>query len=155
MTRINCLPPHALLDEWVAAHCKEGLRPINNTFKALSSGRNPIKNCPSDWTLGEGHEIFCRKHTRFTLSQWLSAKAEWDARGGNGFDFTPADITTLPETVLNDYTPTRKAMRSNLARLCSRWRNREKTLHFKGKAIDNVRDFRQYVSHVKCVSGIY
>ena len=29
MTRINVIPPELMLDEWVAGHCREGLRPVN------------------------------------------------------------------------------------------------------------------------------
>jgi hypothetical protein len=151
MTRINCVEPKYLLDEWVGSHVREGLRPLNNILK----GKDSIDKSPDDWKLGQGHEYFCRKHLVFTMRQWYAAKAEWVIRGGQGFDFTPAPFLSLDEKYLNDYTPTTKAIRSNIARLCSRWRNREKTLHFKGKPIDNVKQFRQYLAYLKLMTGAY
>lgn len=156
MTRINCLPPHTLLDQHLLAHLREGLRPINN----ILNGKSDISKCPGDWKLGTGHEIFCRKHSLFTLRQWLAAKEEYDIRYRDNAKFLWApSLEDVPRPYINDYTPTYPALRQNLSRLIKRWRASRGSLTFKytfrGKPIDNVKIMRQYVSYVKSVCHIY
>lgn len=151
MTRVNCINPALLLDEWLDAHLREGLRPINN----ILAGKDSIKDCPSDWKLGEGHEKFLRKHSVFTLNQWNKAKEEYYKREIKHKNYSyDASIEGVPSLYLNDYKPSRVAIRSNIARLCDRWRKRNSgkrgiKYHWNGKLVDDYSSFKEYVSHVK------
>lgn len=144
MTRINCIPPKLLLDEHLRAHCREGLRPINE----VKAGKSSIAGCPNDWRLGTGHVKFCKKHLLFTAAQFDSAAQENESRGFGGYTYR-SDLSGIPFTYLNDYTPTKKALRSNLARICVRWRKRTKPYHYDGERIDDLTSFKQYVQFVK------
>lgn len=134
-----------LLDEHLNAALREGLRPLNEVL----SGKTNLKGCPDDWKLGDGHVKFHKKHLPFTVSQWLLAKEEYKRRGFNGYAYNPAEYSHLPNTFLNKYTPTTKALRTNLARIAERFRKRKKAYHFKGKVIDNNKEFRLYFKQLK------
>ena len=145
MTRINCIPPIMLLDEHLQVAVREGLRPLNEVL----SGKDNIKGCPDDWKLGKGHVLFCKKHLPFTIWQWVLAQKEYHSRGFNGFDYEPESFSHLPKEYLNLYRPTEKALRSNLARVIERWRKRKKAYHFKGKVVDNRKEFLLYYNELK------
>ena len=145
MTRINAIQQQYLLDEHLHAAMREGLRPLNEVL----SGKDNIKGSPDDWKLGKGHVIFCKRHLPFVIVQWLEAQKEYKVRGFKGYDYTYSEFAHLPEEYLNIYTPTIKAKRSNLARIVERWRKRKKPYHFKGKVIDNRKDFLVYYKQLK------
>tara|TARA_R110002153_G_scaffold181493_1_gene334781 strand:- start:1538 stop:1999 length:462 start_codon:yes stop_codon:yes gene_type:complete len=145
MTRINCIPATMLLDEHLQAAVREGLRPLNEVL----SGKDNIKGRPDDWKLGKGHVLFTKVHLPFTIYQWLEAQREYHKRGFKGFGYTPPTFSHLPKEYLNTYRPTKKALRSNLARIIERWRKRKKPYHFKGKVIDNRREFLLYYKQLK------
>lgn len=144
MTRINCIPSHLLLDEHLHAAVREGSRPINE----VRSGKDNIKNAPVRWKLGIGHVLFCKKHLTWTHQQYVSAKEEYYKRGFNGYDFV-VDLNGIPTKFLNDYKPSKAELRTNLARICERFRKRKKPYHFHGKVVDTNKDFLYYLSQVK------
>lgn len=145
MTRINCIDQKYLLDEHLLAAVREGLRPLNEVL----DGKGNLKGCPDDWKLGAGHVKFCKAHLPFTVYQWLTAHVEYYNRGFKGFEYTYPTFSHLPKKYLNIYRPTEKAMRSNLARIVERWRKRKKPYHFKGKVIDNRKDFLVYYQYLR------
>jgi hypothetical protein len=134
-----------LLDEHLAAAMREGLRPVNEVL----SGKDNLKGCPEDWKLGGGHVKFHKAHLPFTIYQWLEAQSEYHKRGFKGYDYTYPTFSHLPEEYLNTYRPTEKALRSNLARIVERWRKRKKPYHFKGKVVDNRKEFMKYYKQLK------
>ena len=144
MTRLNVLPPHLLFDEWVSAHCREGLRPLNK----VQQGK--IKSGPvyGQYRLGRGHELHMASHLVFVYEQWHKYKQEWVNRGGTGFDWTPT-LGGIPKNRNFDYKITKKDLRHNLARLCDRFRKRKKPYHFDGEPIDNYKDFKVWLGLVK------
>ena len=157
MTRVNCIDPDLLLDEWLDAHLREGLRPINN----IKNGKDSLDNCPDDWKLGTGHEIFLRKHSIFTLNQWLKAREAYYNRDikHKDYNYNPT-VTGLDQKFQHDYIPTLKAKRSNIARLIVRWKKRKKgkrkvTYHWHGRVIDDYESFKRYIAHVKERSLVY
>lgn len=147
MTRVNILPAEVLLDQHLTAHLREGMRPVNDVLEGKA-----YHDAPKHWKLNSGHVKFHRKYAMYTRDLWVKAQSEYYMRNGTFGKFN-WDVTTclmgLPEDTLESYTPSKAELRSNLARICSRWRNRGKTYTFNGKSIDNVHDFRQYVSWVK------
>lgn len=150
MTRVNCIPPKLLLDEHLQAHMREGLRPLNDVL----DGKTNLSGCPKDWKLNSGHVKFCRKHLLFTLRQWDAAKEEYISRGMKGFDYSYGDISGIPNVYLNDYIPSRRALRENIARIIQRWRNRDIVYHFHGKPVTTIQEFRKYINYVKEECGI-
>lgn len=149
MTRINVIPPEFMLDEWVAAHLRESLRPINK----LREGKYAKKPLAGEYRLKTGHELWGAYHGEFVSNMWAHYKKEWVARGKNGFNFDPS-LVNYPKQYCNSYTPTKKDLRHNLARLCERFRNRTRAYHFNGKAIDTVKEFREYLKWVKQGVGV-
>jgi deoxyribonuclease (pyrimidine dimer) len=149
MTRINCIPSQHLLDEHLSAAVREGGRPINE----VRSGKDNVKGAPSNWKLGKGHVLFCKKHLTWTHNQYLTAKGEYYKRGFKGFDYT-VPLDGIPERFLVDYTPSDAELRTNLARICERWRKRKKPYHFHGKVIDTNKDFLYYLKHIKLSIGV-
>lgn len=147
MTRVNILPAEVLLDQHLQAHLNEGMRPVNDVLSGMV-----YHNAPKRWKLNTGHVTFHRKYAMYTRNLWVKAQGEYYNRNGT-FGKYDWDVTTclmgLPEDTLADYTPSREELRSNLARICSRWRNRGKTYTFHKKPIDTVREFRQYVQYIK------
>lgn len=143
MTRVNVIPPEFMFDEWVAAHCREGLRPVNK----LRQGKYKSNPISGDYRLNYGHELWCAYHSTFTSLQWLRYKKEYHKRGFQGFDFDT--YNSIHPMYANDYEATSKDYRHNLARLCERFRKRKKPYHFKGKVIDNNTDFLLWLYEVK------
>ena len=149
MTRVNCLHPKYLLDEHVKADVREGLRPVGDVV----SGRTNLKGCPEDWTLGKGHVLFMRKHLSYTITHWLECQQRYKELGYSGYDMSVL-MNNVPEEFLNDYTPTKKAMRSNLARIICRWRNRKTKYHFNKKSVDTRKEMIQYIQYVKTENNL-
>ena len=149
MTRINCIPSHLLLDEHLSAAVREGARPINE----VRSGKNNVKGAPTYWKLGKGHVLFCKKHLTWTHQQYITAKEEYYKRGFKGFDYE-VDLDGIPKSYLNTYSPTKAELRTNLARICERFRKRKKPYHLNGKVIDNNTDFLYYLRSVKQAMGL-
>jgi hypothetical protein len=149
MTRINVIPPHYMLDEWVGAHVRETLRPINK----LRQGKYAKSPISGQYRLGKGHELWGAYHGFFLSEMWIAYKAEWLSRGGNGFDFDPS-LADYPAQYINDYAPTRVDYRHNLARLCERFRNRKNPYHYKKQVIDTTADFLQHLAWVKLNLGV-
>lgn len=152
MTRINCIPPTMLLDEHLQASVREGLRPINEVL----NGKANINNAPDSYKLGTGHVLFCKKHLLFTKRQFELAQREYHLRGFNGFNYgcPTLDVST---SYLNDYEPTIRDLRTNLARIIERFRKRKKPYHFRGKVVDSNKVFRLYYKQLKrsVLEGIY
>jgi hypothetical protein len=144
MTRINVIPPQYMFDEWVSAHCRETLRPINK----LRQGKYANSPVSGQYKLGKGHELWGAYHGLFLSEMWTMYKAEWTSRGGNGYNFDPS-LDGYPAQYANDYTPTITDIRHNLARLCERFRNRKTPYHFKGDAVDTHRQFLSHLAWVK------
>lgn len=144
MTRLNVIPPEFLLDEWVSAHCREGLRPLNK----VKEGK--IKSDPiyGPYRLGRGHELHMASHLIFVYNQWKLYKQEWVRRGAKGFDWTPS-LEGIPSNRNFDYKPTKEDYRHNLARLCVRFRKRSKAYHLRGTKIDTYQDFKKWLDSVK------
>ena len=144
MTRINTIPAELLMDEHLLAAHREGARPLNE----IKSGKDCIKNAPSNYKLGQGHVKFARKHLLWTKTQFDQAKSECLERGFNikDYDF---DVIGIKSIYLNDYKPTTKDYRLNLARLCARWRKRTKPYHFNGVKIDCYESFQEWLNMVK------
>lgn len=149
MTRVNTIPPEVMFDEWVGAHLREGLRPINK----LREGK--FRNLPINgpYRLNKGHELWCAHHCLFLAQIWLDYKREWKSRGFNGYDYGP-DMNGVPTEYVKDYTPTKADHRHNLSRLCERFRKRKKPYHFKGKVVDNNTDFLLWLYEVKELLGL-
>lgn len=133
-----------MFDEWVSAHCREGLRPLNK----VKDGK--IKSAPvyGQYRLGKKHELHMASHLVFVYNQWYAYKQEWINRGNKGFDWTPS-LEGIPVERNNDYTPTKKDYRHNLARLCDRFRKRTKPYHFDGEEINTYKEFKQWLTFVK------
>lgn len=140
MTRINVLPPELMLDEWVAAHCKESLRPINNVLR----GKYVSKPYGGKYRLGTGHELWGAYYGKFISDMWIRYKQEWSSRGGKGFDFDPS-IKEYPVEYCNDYTPTPEDYLINIERLKERFLLRGKPYHFKGQLINCVESFNTWL----------
>ena len=149
MTRLNVLPPHLMLDEWVSSHCREGLRPLNKV-RGGKIKSNPIYG---PYRLGRGHELHMASHLVFVHAQWLKYKQEWTKRGGKGFKWSPT-LKGVPDNRLFDYVPTKRDYRYNLARLCDRFRKRKKAYHFHGEKVDSYRDFKIWLDKVKQELGL-
>jgi len=146
MTRVNCIPPKYLLDEWVCAGCREGLRPLNKT----KQGKYVSDSQLNHYSLGKGHELWLKDHLIFTVRQWWKCKEEWMRRGYKGCDWHPTLLDgDIPEKQLKDYVPTKADYRHNLARLCDRFRKRNKPYHFKGTPVNTYREFKHYIKWVK------
>lgn len=143
MTRINCIPATLLLDEHLIAAHREGLRPQNE----LLQGKDNTHKAPVSYQLKTGHVLFCRKHLLWTNRQFEQARAECISRGIN-IQLYHSSTTGIPSHCLNDYQPTVKDYRHNLARICERFRKRKKAYHFKGQKVDSVKDFRLYLKTV-------
>jgi hypothetical protein len=133
----------------VKADVREGLRPLGD----ILNGRTSLKGCPDDWTLGTGHVKFMRKHLAFTIIHWLECQDRYKELGYEGYNMS-LYLSNVPEPFLKDYIPTKKAMRSNLARIISRWRNRKTKYHFNKKLIDTRKDMLQYIQHVKTENNL-
>lgn len=144
MTRINVIPANLLLDEHCQAAWREGSRPMNE----IKSGKNNIAKAPKHYKLGEGHVKFARKHLIWAIGQFEEARDEYLSRGFNIPHYS-FDINEFDPRFKNDYKPTKKDYRHNLARLCDRFRKRSKPYHFHSKKIDTNKDFLEYLKHVK------
>lgn len=155
MTRVNAIPAEHLLDEWVSAGCREGLRPLNKERE----GKYKNKSTLPHYSLGKGHELWLKDHLIFTVNQWKDCQKEWHERGFKGFDYNPT-FEGIPEDNLQDYVATKADMRHNLARLCDRWRARwynskgerkasPTKYHLYGEVIQDNKQFMLYVSQVK------
>ncbi len=144
MTRVNVIPPEVMLDEHVSAHLREGLRPINK----LREGKYRSKPIAGPFILKKGHELWAANHCGFCKSQWELYKQEWTNRGGKGFEFT-TDLSGVPKEYCNDYSPSKKDYRTNLARICERFRKRKKPYHFDGEKVDTYQEFKVWLSNVK------
>ena len=146
MTRINVIPPELMLNEWVSAHCKETLRPINK----LMQGKYVKDPIVGQYRLKTGHELWGAGHGVFLTKMWSRYKAEYVKRGFKGFDYEDSlDLSSYPVEYSNDYTPTVKDIRTNLARLCERFRKRKKPYHFYDTVIDSNKDFLVWLNKVK------
>ena len=155
MTRINCLPAEHLFDEHLAAHLKEGLRPLNKLLKGMTN----IKNAPKHWKLGTGHELFHKAHLKYTVDKWLEYQKEWRDRGYTSYDWSPSPLPEeLKPTYWHDYKPSRGEMRSNLARIVCRWKdardNGKKGYKYNGVKINTLTLLREYVNMVKLENGL-
>ena len=143
MTRVNCIDPELLLDQWLQAHLREGLRPVNERL----SGR-PYHNAPSHYKLGSGHCLFHRKHCEYTLNLWLQAKKEYDRRGYQGFDWKPP-VEAVRALQTEDYIPSVADKRLNLARLIVRWRKNPSLYTFCKNPVHTRQQMRDWVEMVK------
>lgn len=144
MTRINTIPAELLLDEHLLAAHREGLRPLNEVL----NGKSNIDKAPSEYKLGEGHVKFSRKHLLWVSGQFLGARDECLERGFKIKSYE-SDLSNLDSLYLNQYAPTKKDHRHNLARLCERWRKRTKPYHFNGVKIDDRASFFEWLNMVK------
>ena len=146
MTRINVIPASLLLDEHCHAAWREGSRPMNE----IKSGKGNINKAPNSYKLGEGHVKFARKHLVWTIAQFEEARDEYLARGFNIASYS-FDINEYDKVYQNNYSPSKKDFRHNLARICERFRKRTKPYHFHGKKVDSNKDFLVYLKGVKKV----
>ena len=150
MTRVNCLHPKYLLDEHVKADVHEGLRPVGEVV----CGKTNLKGCPDDWKLGKGHVLFLRNHLSFTITHWLECQERYKELGYSGYDFSVL-MNNIPDSFLNDYTPTKKAMRSNLARIIVRWRARGIKYHYNKKPVSTRAEMLKYIEYVKKENNLF
>ncbi len=147
MTRINCIPAELLCDSHVMAGFREGLRPHNNVIAGKTT-----KGAPTHYKLGEGHELFARKHLVWSNRQFTQCREEAISRGFNIQRYSPEG--DIPQHCNNDYTATKEDYRHNLARICERFRKRKKPFIYRGIKIDTTKDFRVYLKMVKESLGI-
>lgn len=143
MTRINVLPPDLLLDQWVSAHLRESLRPINKFLD------NKYRKLPivGQFRLNTGHELWGAGQSLFVSNQWKLYKVEYLSRGFKGFDFDPDCYKLMPLEYQNDYQPTEQDFIVNIQRLIERWNKRSNKTNytFKGKLIKNDQDFKNWL----------
>lgn len=124
MTRINVVPVDELSDEHLKGEYHEILRPFGLVKKALINGLNKwnfakkYPNQPNDYTLGTGHVVFFYDKLVFIGKRHQELFVEMTRRGYNP---TPIDYVSLemslPQWVLNDYTPTENALKLNRQRI--------------------------------------
>lgn len=150
MTRINVISPALLLDEHLIAE----LREINRVPNAVISGKAKIdlKKIPGEYTLGTGHVIFHYNKLEYIRKRYDALYKEAQKRGFNvqcyqvDYDAIPG---ILRPALMQDYTPTAKAMHDNLERICERFDLRKKAYHFHRVKIDNDHDFNRYLKIIE------
>lgn len=143
MTRINVLHPSFMPDQWVSAHLRESLRPIN---KYLDGGykKQPIIG---KYRLNKGHELWGAGQSLFTRKQWILYKEKYIKRGFSGFDFEPSNAFLMPDQFQNDYSPTKKDYFINIERLIERWNDRKPNYQYtiERSQIRDNNDFRDLI----------
>lgn len=118
MTRINVVPPSELIREHLIAEYRELPRMFDMIHKNAGTYR---KDIPSEYTLGTGHMKFFLDKAVFLVKRQRSLIEEMQRRGYKP-NFTDPEkfLDGLPKRLLQDWTPTEKAMRINRERIADR-----------------------------------
>jgi deoxyribonuclease (pyrimidine dimer) len=102
MTRINVgVAP----EELTRQHLLAELREIKRIPNKLKSGKYILKDLPTTFTLGKGHEKFFIDKVKYLHNRYLGLRTEALSRGYNVSDFSDA-FSNIPLKYYNDYTPT-------------------------------------------------
>lgn len=102
MTRINCgVPPKNLTRQHLLAEHRE----IKRVPNRIKSGRFNMKDQPSRFTLGTGHEKFFYDKLLYLKNRYVLIHRECISRGYNVQDYSSA-WDGIPKVFMNDYSPT-------------------------------------------------
>lgn len=124
MTRINVVPPEALIRQHLVAEYRELPRVFTLAKAAKLRGLDPCGPAiPALYTLGTGHVKFFYPRLRWLVKRHALLVAEMDDRGYRAAIrtmFLSAGLSSLGSEWLGDWTPTAEALRLNLDRIAER-----------------------------------
>lgn len=112
MTRINCVPVQTLTDQHLVAEYREMLRYHSTINRWLKSKKPSV--IPKEYTLGKGHVTFFNDKGLYLIKRHAELRLEMIRRGMNPQLELKLDI---PQYLMNDWTPDKKAIQLNQARL--------------------------------------
>ena len=102
MTRINVgIKPSELCDKHLLAEHRE----IKRIPNAINNGKAKFDDIPDSFRLGAGHVKFFYNKIGYLFRRYVLLHEECVKRGFNVSDFSMA-FNSIPEHLLNDYTPT-------------------------------------------------
>jgi len=116
MTRINVgIAPHELTDKHLLAEHRE----IKRIPNIVTSGRAQIQSIPDTFRLGVGHVKFFYDKLGYLLNRYKDIYAECKHRNFNVVDYSNC-WNKVPESLMQDYTPTQQDRDILLERLRER-----------------------------------
>jgi len=122
MTRINCIPVQELTNKHLMAEYYELPRVF--TLAQAAFNRDDIKNIPCEYTLGKGHVRFFYDKIGFLHDRYNDLYIELVNRNYklNTYKFNQIikTVLLLPNSLYNDWTPTKDAQTINRKRINKR-----------------------------------
>lgn len=119
MTRINLgIPPRELNNKHLIAEHRE-LKRIPN---AIAKGKYNLKSIPSQFTLGKGHVSFFYDKLSYLKDRYVDLYNECILRGFNVQNYETS-WNGVPQTLMNDYTPTARDIEIIRERIAERLAN--------------------------------
>ena len=124
MTRINCIPVQELNRRHLTAEYYELPRIFTSVRNLLEKGKDPAEvDMPKEYVLGTGHMKFFYNKLGWLAARYADLHIEMRARGMNPSPIQ-ALLLDLPEHLIQQWEPTKKAMKLNRERIAER----EKTM---------------------------
>ena len=119
MTRINIgIPPKQLTNKHLIAEHRE----IKRIPNVISKGKYNLKSVPPEFTLGKGHVSFFYDKLQYLKERYISLYNECIARGYNVQNYEDC-WNGVPESLMNNYTPTERDIRIISERIADRLAN--------------------------------
>lgn len=127
MTRINCgISPIELTDQHLLAEIRELPRPVSRIVK--NNGLVNLKNIPSEFKLGTGHESFFYDKVEYLHNRYLALLDEYKNRFNKEFDgdkkpYALANFKAVKDScskLYNNYTETTKDRKKLIERITER-----------------------------------
>lgn len=136
--RINTVPVEMLADQHLRAEYLEIHAMMGTYFRrSILQRKTPFHDSeiPSNYTLGKGHATFFYDKMLFVKKRWHLVRNECIRRGVN-CTLEDLDYSFVPEKYMNDWTPSKTDILTNLARIEDRISMKPRWYKFHGKPID-------------------
>ena len=117
MTRINLVPPSELYDQHLLAEHRE-IKRIPNLIK---SWKYNLRDIPEKYTMWKWHVKFFYDKIYFLYIRYIYLYNECRARGFNIEDYSRSFLW-VPESLNNDYIPTKEEIKISKERLSEKYR---------------------------------
>lgn len=121
MTRINVVPVTELTREHLIAEYREIMRLPKNLYNSLNRKSKPfdINEIPTEYKLGTGHVKFFFNKFEYLKVRFEQLVNEMIYRGYNP-TYTNSDMFNVDSKYMNNYIPTKAALKINRDRIMER-----------------------------------